>query len=264
MRSRLALYVSAMALGVAALVAIRSFGINLERAVAEQAKEVFGSDLEVRRSAAFPDSTAALLDSLQAETGAAVVREVSFPSMARFPASAGGEGRARLAPGAGDRRAVPALRARPLDAGRGGRRTRAGRGGPRRRDAPAPDGRRRRRLGPGRRRDVPHRRAGGRGAGAGRDRQPRRPARLPPARRGRLDAAWVREPGALRGRVPVRRPRAGDAGGRVTARRLRGPVRDGRRGGGRRSPRPRGTSRGSCRSSGSWRCSWAGSAWRRR
>ena len=97
MRRRLVLYVSAMALGVAALVAIRSFGINLERAVAEQAKEVFGSDLEVRRSAAFPDSTAALLDSLEAETAAAVVREVSFPSMARFPASAGGEGRARLA-----------------------------------------------------------------------------------------------------------------------------------------------------------------------
>ena len=97
MRRRLVLYVSAMALGVAALVAIRSFGINLERAVAEQAKEVFGSDLEVRRSAAFPDSTAALLDSLASETGAAVVREVSFPSMARFPASAGGEGRARLA-----------------------------------------------------------------------------------------------------------------------------------------------------------------------
>ncbi len=97
MRRRLALYVSAMALGVAALVAIRSFGINLERAVAEQSKEVFGSDLEVRRSALFPDSTVALLDSLRDETGATVVREATFPSMARFPASAGGEGRARLA-----------------------------------------------------------------------------------------------------------------------------------------------------------------------
>ncbi len=96
MRQRLVLYVSAMALGVAALVAIRSFGLNLERAVAEQSKEVFGSDVEVRRNAAFPDSTVALLDSLQAETGAAVVREASFPSMARFPASGAGEGRARL------------------------------------------------------------------------------------------------------------------------------------------------------------------------
>ena len=96
MRRRLALYVSAMALGVAALVAIRSFGINLERAVEEQAREVFGSDLEVRRGAAFPDSTRALLDSLRAETGAETVEEASFPSMARFPASAGGQGRARL------------------------------------------------------------------------------------------------------------------------------------------------------------------------
>ena len=96
MRRRLALYVSAMALGVAALVAIRSFGINLERAVEEQAKEVFGSDLEVRRNAAFADSTEALLDSLRAETDAEVVREASFPSMARFPQAAGGEGRTRL------------------------------------------------------------------------------------------------------------------------------------------------------------------------
>ncbi|MEM0962847.1 MAG: FtsX-like permease family protein [Bacteroidota bacterium] len=96
MRRRLVLYVSAMALGVAALVAIRSFGINLERAVEEQSREVFGSDLEVRRSAAFPDSTEALLDSLATATDAAVVREASFPSMARFPASGDGDGRTRL------------------------------------------------------------------------------------------------------------------------------------------------------------------------
>ena len=96
MRQRLVLYVSAMALGVAALVAIRSFGINLERAVEEQSREVFGSDLEVRRSNAFSDGAEALLDSLAAITDAAVVREASFPSMARFPTAAGGEGRARL------------------------------------------------------------------------------------------------------------------------------------------------------------------------
>ena len=97
MRRRLALYVSAMALGVAALVAIRSFGINLQQAVEEQAKEVFGSDLEVRRSAAWPDSTRALLDSLATEIPGAVVREVSFPSMARFPGSGRSQGRTRLA-----------------------------------------------------------------------------------------------------------------------------------------------------------------------
>ena len=96
MRRRLVLYVSAMALGVAALVAIRSFGINLERAVEEQSREVFGSDLEVRRGTALSDSLTMLLDSLEVATGAAVVREASFPSMARFPDARGGQGRARL------------------------------------------------------------------------------------------------------------------------------------------------------------------------
>ena len=86
MRRRLVLYVSAMALGVAALVAIRSFGVNLERAVEEQAKEVFGADLEVKRSSAFSDSTEAAIDSV-ASTAQATVREATFPSMARFPAT---------------------------------------------------------------------------------------------------------------------------------------------------------------------------------
>ena len=95
-RSRLVLYVSAMALGVAALVAIRSFGVNLERAVDEQARDVFGSDLQVRRSAPFTPANEALLDSLARETRAVVLREATFPSMARFPAAGGGEGRARL------------------------------------------------------------------------------------------------------------------------------------------------------------------------
>ncbi len=96
MRRRLALYISAMALGVAALVAIRSFGINLQAAVESQAREVFGSDLQVRRDAPFTAAQTALLDSLAAENPGAVQRETTFPSMARFPAAAGGEGRARL------------------------------------------------------------------------------------------------------------------------------------------------------------------------
>ncbi|GAB5533851.1 MAG: ABC transporter permease [Rubricoccaceae bacterium] len=85
MRSRLVLYVSAMALGVAALVAIRSFGINLQRAVDEQAKEVFGSDLEVRSSSPFGDTRTATLDSVATETASSRVDEATFPSMARFP-----------------------------------------------------------------------------------------------------------------------------------------------------------------------------------
>ena len=95
-RRRLVLYVSAMALGVAALVAIRSFGINLERAVDEQALEVFGADLQVRRGTPYTVAQEALLDSVAAENRGAVLREVTFPSMARFPAAGDGEGRARL------------------------------------------------------------------------------------------------------------------------------------------------------------------------
>ncbi len=96
MRRRLALYVSAMALGVAALVAIRSFGINLQRAVEAQAREVFGSDLQVRRDAPFTPEHEALLDSVAAAHPGAVLRETTFPSMARFPSAGGGEGRTRL------------------------------------------------------------------------------------------------------------------------------------------------------------------------
>ena len=86
MRGRLALYVSAMALGVAALVAIRSFGVNLERAVEDQAREVFGSDLEVEARSAFSARADSLIEAVGAEADA-VVREASFPSMARFPES---------------------------------------------------------------------------------------------------------------------------------------------------------------------------------
>ena len=95
-RGRLVLYISAMALGVAALVAIRSFGVNLQRAVDAQARDVFGSDLQVRRSQPFTAEQEALLDSLRTEQQAAVLREATFPSMARFPAASGGEGLARL------------------------------------------------------------------------------------------------------------------------------------------------------------------------
>ena len=95
-RARLVLHVSAMALGVAALVAIRSFGVNLQRAVDEQARDVFGSDLQVRRSAPFSAAQDELLDSLARETRAVVLREATFPSMARFADAGSGEGRARL------------------------------------------------------------------------------------------------------------------------------------------------------------------------
>ena len=74
MRGRLALYVSAMALGVAALVAIRSFGVNLERAVEDQAREVFGSDLEVEARSAFSARADSAVQAVAADAEAEIGR----------------------------------------------------------------------------------------------------------------------------------------------------------------------------------------------
>ncbi|NNF56844.1 MAG: FtsX-like permease family protein [Rhodothermaceae bacterium] len=89
MRRRLLLYVSAMALGVAALVAIRSFGENLETALATQARDVFGADLIVWNWGNFNDANEAFVDSLAEAHSGTVAREVSTPSMALFPQSGG-------------------------------------------------------------------------------------------------------------------------------------------------------------------------------
>lgn len=84
-RRRLLLFISSMVLGVAALVAISSFGENLKRAVDEEAKTLLGADLSFERSAPFGDEVEALIDSLGGEQS----RRVSFASMAFFPSNSG-------------------------------------------------------------------------------------------------------------------------------------------------------------------------------
>ncbi len=84
-RKRLALYLSSMVLGVAALVAINGFGQNLERTVDNEAKTLLGADLLIEREAPFADSTEALFDSLGGEQA----RRVEFSTMAYFPKSDG-------------------------------------------------------------------------------------------------------------------------------------------------------------------------------
>jgi putative ABC transport system permease protein len=84
-RTRLALYLSAMVLGVAALVAIRGFGANLRHTVDREAKTLLGADLKLEGESAFSDSTEALIDSI----GGRQSRRVSFASMAYFPATGG-------------------------------------------------------------------------------------------------------------------------------------------------------------------------------
>lgn len=80
-RRRLLLFLSSMVLGVAALVAINSFGESLEEAVNEQAKTLLGADLSFESDLPFDDSTEVVIDSL----GGLQSRRISFGSMAYFP-----------------------------------------------------------------------------------------------------------------------------------------------------------------------------------
>ncbi len=84
-RKRLLLFVASIVLGVAALVAISSFGANLERAIDDQAKTLLGADLSVRSRAPFDADTEELLATLAADQS----RQTSFSSMALFPKTDG-------------------------------------------------------------------------------------------------------------------------------------------------------------------------------
>ncbi len=88
-RKRLALYVSSMTLGVAALVAIGSFRENMRTAVATQARSLIGADLRVSSRERFSEQAEALFtETFGAELGAERSRLISFSSMARFPGGA--------------------------------------------------------------------------------------------------------------------------------------------------------------------------------
>lgn len=82
-RRRLLLFMSSMVVGVAALVAINSFGTNLSGAVDDQARELFGADLSLERSGPFGQETEAVIDSIGGEQA----RRVSLLSMVLFPES---------------------------------------------------------------------------------------------------------------------------------------------------------------------------------
>ncbi len=79
-RRRLALYLCSMATGVAAVVAISSFGLNLEGAIDSEAQVLLGADMSLERNRPFESATEALIDSI----GGAQVRRVSCASMALF------------------------------------------------------------------------------------------------------------------------------------------------------------------------------------
>ncbi len=83
-RSRLALFMSSIVLGISALVAISSFSDNLTRAIDEQARNLLGADLSLRSRTPFTEQDQALLG----ELGGRRALQTSFSSMAYFPESA--------------------------------------------------------------------------------------------------------------------------------------------------------------------------------
>ena len=84
-RRRLLLFSTSIVIGIAALVAIGSFGKNMEQAVDEQARALLGADLVLAARQPFSAEEEALIQSL----GGAQSRETSFSSMVSFPKSGG-------------------------------------------------------------------------------------------------------------------------------------------------------------------------------
>lgn len=84
-RQRLLLFMSSIVLGIAALVAINSFGDNLARSIDEQAQELLGADLTASYTKEQPVAAQKLLRTLGQERA----YEVAFPSMVVFPKSQG-------------------------------------------------------------------------------------------------------------------------------------------------------------------------------
>ncbi len=87
-RRRLALYMSSIALGVAALVAIDSFAGNVTRSIREQSRALLGGDLQLSSRAEFPAVVDTLIDSLT-QAGVAHARVTTFASMALAERSGG-------------------------------------------------------------------------------------------------------------------------------------------------------------------------------
>ena len=87
-RRRLALYMSSISLGVAALVAIDSFAANVQDSIRSQSRALLGGDVQFTARAAFPAPVDSLLDSL-ATAGLPTARVTTFGSMASVPRTEG-------------------------------------------------------------------------------------------------------------------------------------------------------------------------------
>ncbi|MCX2739361.1 FtsX-like permease family protein [Pontibacter sp. M82] len=86
-RGRLALFISSIVLGIAALVAINSFSDNLRTDIDKQAKSLIGADLVIAANKEIEEDQQQLLDSIA--IGGDRSDEVRFVSMVQFKASGG-------------------------------------------------------------------------------------------------------------------------------------------------------------------------------
>ncbi len=82
-RTRLLLFSSSIVLGVAAMVAVGSFGKNLSDAVEDQSKALLGADLEVSTRIPFNEEQTAFLESMGDDRST----QITFSSMIRFPSA---------------------------------------------------------------------------------------------------------------------------------------------------------------------------------
>lgn len=87
-RRRLALYMSSIAFGVAALVAIDSFANNVTRSLRDQSRTLIGGDMVLQARATLPPLVDTLLDSLSL-AGVQSARVTTFASMALAEPSGG-------------------------------------------------------------------------------------------------------------------------------------------------------------------------------
>ena len=84
-RMRLLLFISSIVIGIAALVAINSFGENLETDIDKESNKLLGADLVVEGRYPMPDSLTAILQPLEAEHTEAI----NFASMVLIPKNGG-------------------------------------------------------------------------------------------------------------------------------------------------------------------------------
>jgi len=84
-RGRLLLFSCSIILGIAALAAIGSLGVNLNRAIEEQAKSLLGADLVINSSEPFTPEA----EDLFKEIGGEQSREISLATMIYFPRTGG-------------------------------------------------------------------------------------------------------------------------------------------------------------------------------